>query len=244
MDFWHPLELAARLLELGRLDEAQEALEEASRRASRGEERGLLHWTRFRVLKEQGRLQEAADAWEEACRHDPFYEYMAQWVYRMFIVAGDYASALSYLNRERNPLMAGYYRGLIAHYQGREDRAKRAWRRVIRERPEEYQVGREAWAMAQIRLGNLDAALDLLASLTRQGYATDRIYAAAGLVWAIQGSLGGAMANLDLALRTHRQAFGPRALLPMDLWMEFDDLVPNEDIKGELRRYFVSAASD
>ncbi|NOZ28257.1 MAG: hypothetical protein GXP39_09425 [Chloroflexi bacterium] len=237
-DFWPQVELSARLLELGRLDEAESALDEASRRARNEEERGLAHWIRFRLLRERGEYLEAAQAWKEAREHDPYYRYTVESVYRMFITAGDYSNALAYLEQEENPLLKGYYHGLVSHRQGREARARRSWQRVAQESPHEYQVGREAWALAQIRLGNARTALNFLNDLTQQGYATDWVYAVAALAWAISDSLGGAQANLDLALRTHRQTFGPWARLPVDLWDEFDELVSNEDLKRELRKFF------
>ncbi|MCD6289857.1 MAG: hypothetical protein J7M34_05080 [Anaerolineae bacterium] len=237
-EFWHPLELAARLLELDRLDEAEETLMGAELRARDDEERGLVYWMWFRVRRAQGRLREAAQAWETACRYDDFYKQSAGAVYRMFIAAGDYLNAEVYLEREQNSLMAGYYRGVLAYRQGQKSRAQRAWRQVAQKPPGDFDRGWEHWAMALVRLGDKDTALKLLENLTDQGYATDQGYTVAALAWASVGDLETTKANLDLALRTRRQIFGPRALLPFDSWLEFKDVVQDEELLQKLQEHF------
>ncbi len=237
-EFWHPLELAARLLDLGRLDEAEVYLAEAERRAQDDEERGLACWTRSRLLQARGQHLEAAHAWEAACRHDPFFRQGAETIYRMFLEAGDYDNAMLYLNLEENPLLAGYYRGLLAHRRGDTARAERAWRRVVRYRPQDFETGWEAWAMAQLRLGEKQAALELLTELLRRGQNTEQCYLTTALAWAVSGRTDAAKAHLDVALRIRRQTFGPRALLPAELWRDFEEMVPDEALKQGLRGYF------
>ncbi len=242
-DFWHPLELAAQLLEMDRLEEAESMLAEAAQRARESEELGLLHWTRFRLLRKQGQFHAAARAWETARKHDAFFKRASETVYRMFIEAGDYDSALLYLDAEENPLVAGYYRGLLAHYRGDHARAEKAWRRVVQNRPGDFDAGWEAWAMAQFRLGERNTALEFLLTLIQRGYTAEPCYLAIALIWAASGEAEVAKANLDTALRIRRQTFGPRALLPADLWSDFEELVTDEGLKQELRSYFAPAES-
>lgn len=239
-EFWYPLELAARLLDLERLDEAEAYLAEAERRAQEDEERGLVCWTRSRLLQARGQYLEAAHAWEAACKHDPFFRQGAETIYRMFLEAGDYDNAMLYLNLEENPLLAGYYHGLLAHLQGDNARAEKAWRRVIRYQLDDLEAGWEAWAMAQLRLGEKQAALKLLTELLRRGQNTEQCYLTTALAWAVSGNPDAAKANLDVALRIHRQTFGPRALLPAEQWREFAEMLTDEALKQELRGYFAA----
>ncbi len=239
-EFWHPLELAARLLDLGRLDEAEAYLAEADRRAQDNEEKGLTYWTRARLLRERGQYLEAARAWEVACKHDPFFRKAAETIYRMFLEIGDYDNAMLYLNTEENPLLAGYYRGLLAHLRGDKARAEKAWRRVIRYQPGSFDGGWEAWAMAQLRLGEKQTALEFLVELARCGYSTEQCYLTTALAWAVSGNPDAAKANLDVALRIRRQTFGPRALLPAEQWRDFEEMVTDEALKQEIQGYFAA----
>ncbi len=237
-DFWHPLELAVRLLDLGRYDEAAAALDEAAQRAHDDEEQALVHWTRFRLLKDQGQRDAAAQAWEDARRLDPFYKQAVEAVYRMFIGVDDYENALLYLDMEENPLLAGYYRGLIAHYQGDEERAKKAWRDVIRRRPGDFETGWEAWALALFRLDDKETARRFLSELVQHGYATEYSTLVLALVCAAMGDESAAEQNLETSLRIRRQTLGPRALLPAEWWRDFEDLVTDEALREKLRRFF------
>ncbi|MCS7220726.1 MAG: hypothetical protein RML36_09370 [Anaerolineae bacterium] len=239
-EFWHPLELAARLLDLERLDEAEVCLAEAERLAQDNKERGLICWTRARLLQARGQYLEAAHAWEAACKYDPFFKQGAETIYRMFLEVGDYDNAMAYLDLEENPLLAGYYRGLLAHLQGDRLRAEKAWRRIVRYRPDDFEAGWEAWAMAQLRLGEKQAALTFLTELAHRGHNTEQCYLTTALAWAVSGNPDAAKAHLDVALRIHRQTFGPRALLSAEQWRDFEELVPDEALKQELQGYFAA----
>ncbi len=241
-EFWHTIELAARLIELDRLDEAEAALEQAATQARDDEERGLVHWTRSRILRQRGQWQAAAQEWQAACRRDAFFRRAGRAMYRMFVEAGDYDGVLPYLSQEKDPLVEGYYRGVIAYRQGEVGRAQKIWRRVIQNKPADVESGWEAWALAQIRLGAPRLALDLVADLVRRGYTTEECYLIAALASALLGDLESAKTNLDIALRIRRQTFGPRALLPSDLWIDFEDLLADEAARQELRGFFAPAA--
>jgi tetratricopeptide (TPR) repeat protein len=239
-EFWHPLELASCLLDLGRLDEAEVYLAEAERRARDREEKGLACWTRSRLLRERGQYLEAAHAWEAACKHDRLFRQGAETIYRMFLEIGDYDNAMLYLNLEENPLLAGYYRGLLAHLQGDKVRAEKAWRRVVRYQPESFELGWEAWAMAQLRLGEKQTALEFLIEQARRGHNTEQCYLTTALAWAVLGNRDAAKVHLDVALRIRRQTFGPRALLPAEQWRDFEEMVTDEALKQELKGYFAA----
>ncbi len=241
-DFWHPLELAVRLLDLGRYSEAEEALAEAAQRARDDEARALIEWTRFRALREQGRRIEAAQAWERARLLDPFYRQAVESVYRMFLEADDYENALLYLDLEENALLAGYYRGLIAHRRGDTKAAKKIWTQVTKRRPGDFKTGWEAWALALLRLGDQENAHRFLSELVKRGHVTVYSTLSLALVCAAMGDLPATQKNLEHALHLHRLTLHPRALLPAEWWRDFDELTSDEKVKRAIRKYFVPEA--
>ncbi|GAB4567318.1 MAG: hypothetical protein Kow0047_19380 [Anaerolineae bacterium] len=237
-DPWFPLELAARLVDLKRWDEALQALDVAEQRVDNSADRALVLWTRFRALSDQGRIYDAARAWETARKLDPFFKQGVQHVYEMFIQAGDYESALLYLDMEDNALLAGYYLGLVAHYQGDSARAEKIWQRTVKKPLSEFESGLEAWAMAQLRLGEKELALSFCSSLANQGYTTMWLYVVLGLVWAVSGGPQQAKDSLESARRVLRQVHGPYRKLPRLYWREFDELVSDQELKAEVINYF------
>ena len=223
----------------GRLAESLEALDRAlaASQGQDGEQLATIYYQRFDLLKEMGRLDDALAAWEEALRHDPVVAESMYEVYGALTEAGRYSEAQSYLQREENPLLAGYQRGLIAGRTGKAGEAREAWRRVADLNPDDYEYGHDAWVESVLRLGDSEPALEWLqVALARRG--TPRLLVLSGIGWAMRQ-------DPELAGRLFQEAISrlsrqrpPKKKLDSADWRLLDSLVRDEETKKTLKPYF------
>jgi len=223
----------------GRLAESLAALDRAlaASQAQDGEELATIYYQRFSLLEEMGRLDDALAAWEEALRHDPAVAESMHEVYGALTEAGRYREAQSYLQREENPLLAGYQQGIIASRTGKLDEARAAWRQVADLDPNRYEYGHDAWVESVLRLGDSEPALEWLqVALARRG--TPRLLVLSGIGWAMRQ-------DPELAGRLFQEAINrlgrqrpPKKKLDSADWRLLDSLVRDEETKKTLKPYF------
>jgi tetratricopeptide (TPR) repeat protein len=223
----------------GRLAESLVALDRALAAAQEhdGQEMATIYYRRFDLLKEMGRLDDALAAWEEALRHDPAVAESMQEVYEALTEAGRYSEARSYLEREENPLLAGYQRGILASRTGQMGEARQAWQAVADLDPDDYEYGYEAWVESVLRLGDPDPALEWLQdALARHG--TTRLLILSGIGWAMRQDPELATRLFQGAINRLSRQRPPKKKLDGDDWRLLDSLVRDEEMKEELKPYF------
>jgi tetratricopeptide (TPR) repeat protein len=223
----------------GRLAESLAALDRALAVAQEhdDQEMATIYYRRFDLLKELGRLDDALAAWEEALRHDPAVAESMHEAYEALTEAGRYSEARSYLEREENPLLAGYQRGILASRTGQVGEARQAWQAVAELDPDDHEYGYDAWVESVLRLGDPDPALEWLQdALARHG--TPRLLVLSGIGWAMRQ-------DPDLAGRLFQEAINrlsrqrpPKKKLDSDDWRLLDSLVRDEEMKETLKPYF------
>jgi len=223
----------------GQLARSQAALDRAQQidAHDNGELSGEIHYERFFLYKELGQLDDALTAWEEAVASDSDKAKTVRRVYTMLTEAGRYSEALSYVERDKNRLQAGYQRALIAHLSGEPEEARRQWQMVAALDPDEYEYGHDAWVEAVLRLGDPDPALAWLQeSLSQVG--TARLVFLAGVGWAMHDDVELAEKLFQRAIDLSRQ----RRLLLQKLdgadWRLLDSLVTDDEVKAPLKSYF------
>jgi tetratricopeptide (TPR) repeat protein len=224
---------------LGRLDEAEDHLQRAAKRAVDADDQVDAYLALFDFYRAQGRVAEALAAWEQAWAahgHEPGYVFP---LYQMMWETGDLERAHEYLSQEKNPLRKGFYQGLLATGEGKTDEAAKHWKRVTKMNPLEFEEGHEAWAEAALRVN----------------HPPQEIIAALGTVWEsgdlnLQGLILQAAAEariehldhaqnaLDVARSIRLRSRPRQEKLSAASWALFDELVADEETKRQLRHYF------
>jgi tetratricopeptide (TPR) repeat protein len=239
-NIWGWITLGAQYLWLRRYDEAEAYLHRAAElEGAADEDVAFAYHYLFQSYKEQDRYDEAVAAWEGARRLDPETQSTLPEVYRMFIEAGDYRQAHSYLRRERNRLRYLFHLGLMDHHQGDEYAAQRQWRRLADMAPDNYEEGHDDWAEACLRVGLIQQAINELARRINQGEITLRRMMLLGLGWALANDAEKARAALNGATMILDHSRPRRSKLSRKDWRLFDELVEDKETLKALEDYFV-----
>jgi tetratricopeptide (TPR) repeat protein len=210
----------------GRLAESLAALDRALVVAQEHDIQKLasIYYQRFGLLKRMGRLDDALAAWEQALQHDPAVAESIQEVYEALTEAGRYSEARSYLEREENPLLAGYQRGILASRIGQVAEARQAWQAVADLDPDDYEYGYDAWVESVLRLGDPEPALEWLQdALARHG--TTRLLILSGIGWAMRQDQELASRLFQGAINSLSRQRPPKKKLDGDDWRLLDSLV-------------------
>jgi len=224
---------------LGRLDEAEESLRRAARIASEPDDKTEVYLALFDFYREQGRVEEALAAWNQAWQahgHDPDYVFP---IYQMMWEAGDLEQAREYLGHEENPLRKGFHEGLLATSEGKPEEAARHWQRVTKMNPLEFDEGHEAWAEAALRVDHPpEEVVGVLGTILEAGDFSLRGLLLQAIAEARMGHTEHAEGVLEVARNIGLRTRPRQENLPPAHWALFDELVADDDIKGELRGYF------
>jgi tetratricopeptide (TPR) repeat protein len=224
---------------LGRLDEAEESLQRAARIASEPDDRSEVYLALFDLYREQGRVEEALAAWDQAWEahgHDPDYVFP---LYQMMWEAGDLEQARQYLDHEENPLRKGFQEGLLASSEGNPEEAARHWQQVTQMNPLEFDEGHEAWAEAALRVDHPpEEVVGVLGTILEAGDFSLRGLLLQAIAEARLGHTEHAEGVLEIARNLGLRTRPRQENLPPAHWTLFDELVTDDDVKGELRGYF------
>lgn len=237
IDVW--LLLASECQNLGRLDEAEEHLRRAARRVSDADGQKEVYLALFDFYREQGRVEDALAAWDQAwAAKDGEPDYIFP-VYEMLWEAGRSEQAHAYLGREKNPLRKGYYQGKFAADQGRLDEATRHWQRVAKLDPLKYSEGQDVWAEAALRV-NLppQRVQGILRAMRESGHGTPHGVIMEAVSAARLGRVEEAAEVLQAAVFIGRIAGPRRKALPLVHWELLDELIGDQAVSSQLRRYF------
>lgn len=236
-ELWMAIGLEAEALD--RLDEAEENLQRAARRASEPDDKTDAYLALFDFYRDQGRVEEALNAWEQAWEahgHEPGYVFP---LYQMMWETGDLEQAYEYLSQERNPLRKGFYRGLLAASEGKPDEAAKQWKRVAEMDPMDFEEGQEAWAEAVLRVDHPpQKVIEVLSTIVEEGDFTQRGLVLQAIAEARIEHVEHAENVLEFACNLMMQSRPRRERLSAAHWELFDELVSDDKIKGQLRHYF------
>lgn len=238
-DPWNWIVLGSESRIEGRFDGSQAALDRAvdAAGAEAQEVLGSAHYHRFLLFKDMGRLDDALAAWEEAVALDPGQGATVREVYSMLTDAGRYSEARRYVDRDENPLQAGFQRGLIAHMTGSVAQARQEWQAVADLDPQEFETGHDCWVEAVLRLGDPEPALEQLQALLPQ-HGTPRLLALSGVGWAMRQDGELAALLFQRAIDLLRRGRPPKQKLDSADWRLLDSLVTDDEIKTSLKPYF------
>lgn len=239
---WVVLGVESRIA--GRLRDSQAALDQALEVCKEDDADNLatIHFQRFLLFQELKQVSDALAAWEKAVSHNPDASRTVRQAYTMLTSEGRYEEALRYIARDKNPLQAGFQRGLVASLTGKALEAKQEWRAVANMDPGEFEYGQDAWVEAVLRLGNSDPALEWLQeSLPR--YGTPRLLVLSGIGWAMRQDTEVAAALFQQAIAMLRYRRPPKQKLDGADWQLLDALVKDDKVKAPLKSYFAVVES-
>jgi tetratricopeptide (TPR) repeat protein len=223
----------------GRFPESAAALDTAEATASEGDQERLaeIYYHRFLLLKETKQPDQAAAAWEEAVGYNAEVGATIRDVYDMFTDIGRYNDAQAFVERDQNPLQAGYQRGLLASLTGNSRDAARQWRGVAALDPSQQQYGHDAWVESVLRMGDPDPALEWLQENLTQ-YGTPRLLVLSGIGWAMRKDQELATGLFQQAINMYRRSRPPKAKLDSAEWRLLDTLVTDDELKTALKPHF------
>jgi tetratricopeptide (TPR) repeat protein len=223
----------------GRFAESEVALDRAVEAAEQEGEGNLgpAHYERFLLFKAMGRLDAAVAVWEQAVSCDAELGFTVHEVYTMLTDAGRFSEAQSYVARDKNPLRAGFQRGLLANLTGNPAKASQEWQTVAQLDPGDYEQGHECWVEAVLRLGDSESALAALQALLPE-HPTPRLFVLSGMGWAMRDDEELASVLFQQAINLLRRRRPPKQKLDSDDWRLLDTLVTDEKTKTALKPYF------
>ena len=233
---WLALELWAQ----DNVDEAIENLQRATALTSveplhRSEAFSYLH----DIYREQNKLDEAEEAWQQAWHIMGQNMEDVSPLYQMYYEAGQLDKARHWLEKEKNPLRAGFYRGLFAQADGADHRAESAWLKTAKENPLQYESGHESWAEAALRV---DFPPQVIIRALRDVNGREMLNIRGTILLAValvrNGQVDGAGMALQAAVDINRRARPPQDLLSAAHWDLFDELVDDAAAKATLKEYF------
>jgi tetratricopeptide (TPR) repeat protein len=224
---------------LGRLEEAEENLQRASRTASDPDDKARAYLALFDLYREQGRVDEALAAWDQAWEGDGQESGYVFPLYQMMWEAGDLERSREYLSQEKNPLRKGFHQGLLATSEGNLDEATKQWKRVAKMNPLEYDEGHDAWAESALRVDHPpEEVIGVLSSVLEAGNFTPRGLLLQGIAEARIGHLEHAQEVLEVARNIGMRTRPREEKLPEAHWTLFDELVEDDEIKDQLQHLF------
>jgi tetratricopeptide (TPR) repeat protein len=224
---------------LGRLEEAEENLQRASRTASDPDDKARAYLALFDLYREQGRVDEALAAWDQAWEGDGQESGYVFPLYQMMWEAGDLERSREYLSQEKNPLRKGFHQGLLAITEGNTDEATKQWTRVAKLNPLEYDEGHDAWAESALRVDHPpEEVIGVLSSVLEAGNFTPRGLLLQGIAEARIGHLEHAQEVLEVARNIGMRTRPREEKLPEAHWTLFDELVEDDEIKDQLQHLF------
>jgi tetratricopeptide (TPR) repeat protein len=223
----------------GQFAESREALDRALDlcQAEDCDDLADIHYERFLLYRDMKEVDEALAAWETTLRHKPETIKTIREVYTMLAGAGRYSEALRYVERDPNPLQAGFQRGLVASLSGNLVQARDEWRQVASQDPGQVEYGHDAWVESVLRLGDPEPALEWLQESLGQ-YGTPRLLVLSGIGWAMRGDGDLAARLFQQAVTMLRRQRPPKSKLEGTDWRLLDSLVTDEETKKALKPYF------
>ena len=232
--------LAAAAMGARQFDLAEQALDRAVILAPLAKDEDApvqVHLNRYYLYRLQRRWREAAREWDKALELDNNIRETQEHVVRMFLGAELWDEASRYVDEALAKPVAEYYQAYLAYRRGDKVRARFLWRKVVEADHATDRAVLNAQAMAWCHLGEPRNALSLL---LRDVSASRELPARTALIltlaWAMEGNLEAAKADLSIATRDLSDTVGAR--FPLLDWYDFEQLVPDEAIKAELRPYF------
>jgi len=224
---------------LGRLDEADENFKRAARIASDPDHKTEAYLALFDFYREQGRVEEALAAWDEAWEAQGHASGYVFPVYHMMWEIGDLERSREYLDQETNALRKGFHQGLLAASEGDMDEAAKQWERVARMKPLEFDAGHEAWAEAALRVDHPpQEVIGVLSAVLEAQDITPRGLLLQAIAEARIGHAEHAVSVLEAARNVGLRSRPREDKLSAAQWALFDELVADDEIKGQLRHFF------
>ena len=230
-------------LELWAHGDLNEAIENMARAATlteaEAEPRAEAYTYLHDLYREANRLEEAEAAWQKAWRVMGQSMDDVSPLYQMYYEVGQLDKARQWLNKEKNPLRAGFYRGLFAQAEGDEKRARAAWQKTARLNPLERQEGHEAWAEAALQVNHPPQAIaNALRDVNGREQLNIRGMILLAIALARTGQVRAAESALQSAIDVNQRARPRKDLLSADQWALFEELVADAETKTQLRHYF------
>lgn len=183
-----------------------------------------------------GHPDEANEAWQAAIALDSSLVYTISWLYRAHLGQGRTREARALMTHDDDAARRGYFSGMADYVEGNVDVAQRRWRKVFALEVDEESESLQYWAEAGLRLGQAVEVVAALGPLLADDALNPREIMLLGVGLAMVGDKDQAETLFSAA----RQTLLPRGLdqLPEEFWELMNQLLEDEETKGELRHHF------
>ncbi len=232
--------LGGALVKEERLDEAEEALKRAIALPPLEDEddNRMIYGMLFVLYKRQNRIDDAEQVWLDWREVSGIADAIP--LYEMYLEYDEPERLAHWLEKEKNPVIRGFYKAKMAHRHGEMEVAQKWWRKVAKLPVDEYDYAADMWAEASLRShSDSQAVLDVL----EDGLENNVISIRGMLLFAVVKIR---LDNLDSAeqlLELYRQRMVDDLLaendkIPYSGWQLFSDLVTDESLIERFKGYF------
>ncbi len=234
------LSLGSALIHQKLYDEAETAMKHAITLKTDNDEDLLAAYTLLFLVYKQTKNYDAAEKiWERRWQISKDEEKETMPLYEMFFGAGDFEKVEYWLEKEKDTLIAGFYRAQLAQRRGDENAVK-LWKKVAAQNPNQFGRGWDMCAEAQLRSGEdpqkvLETILESV-SLQRVSMRGVLLMAVAQLL------LGNTEAVHDTLQRyvkgLQEDGIAENARIPYEHWQLFSELAAENPGVAEFEPYF------
>ncbi len=194
----------------------------------------------FVIYQKLERFDDAEMMWQKIIQSAEKGRYNNNAIYDLLLTSENFKRLAQRLEKEKNPLIAGYYLGRSAFAQGQKNEAIKHWEKVAQKAPFDYEDGYDLWAEAILR-ANGDAVL--VANTIYQLIASQRITMRGALLLAVAEVRRGELASAHTVLKTYMKGMGAElnpdaARLEPEDWELFSELAPSDTDMEAFKPYF------
>ncbi len=231
--------LGGILVRKDRLDEAEEAFKRAIALPSHGEDGGrMIYGMLFVLYKRQKRFDDAEKIWLDWQKSSGIADSIP--LYEMYLEYDMPERLERRLEKEKDPVIRGFYKAEMARRRGEMEIAQKWWRKVAAHTVEAYDYDVDMWAEAML---HTNADPQEVFDVLEEGLASGIISMRGMLLFAVVNIRMDGLDAAERILDTYRQRMIDDHLAENDkisysIWQLFASLVSDENHLERFRKYF------
>lgn len=196
----------------------------------------------FVIYQKLKRFDDAEMMWQKIVQSAEKGKYNNNAIYELLLTSENYERLAQQLEKEKNPMIAGYYLGRLAFAQGQTDEAIKYWGNVAQKMPFDYEDGYDLWAEAALRA---DGDASMVAGAIYQLISTQRVTMRGALLLAVAEIRRNEPDAAHTVLKTFMKGLGAElnpeaARLEPEDWAIFSELLPADTDTEPFKPYFKS----
>jgi len=240
------LSLGSGLIGEGLFDEAEATLMHAIElKTNEDDDLSTAYDLLFVVYKKQKKYDAAEQIWRQWWQISGEETRGTLPLYEMYFQAEMYDKVTYWLEKEKDPLLAGFYRAQLMQRRGDVASAQKLWQKVASLKPERLEWGWDMWAEAVLRS---DGDAELARARLTEAISQRKISMRGILLLAVAQLRLGRNENVHTTLQTYARALRKDGIteeqrIPFSHWQLFNQLAP-ADVVAEFEPYFNTQTVD